>query len=251
MTLSLKERPIIFSSEMVKAILEDRKSQTRRVIGNISPGYPTFYTLPVTFGIGLFAADGKHKGSCLGLFDGEELILYGAKNFQTRGGLAWQHHEDHERVRCPYGKPGDHLWVRETFCPVRWGSYEPTGKIPSGPEGALIQFRADYPAGSIDYDGCWKPAIHMPRWASRLILKITKVRVERVQSISEEDADAEGVEHNHATKWPDGDPGVIHDVARRNYCDLWNRLNSKRNSGQYAWAKNPWVWVIEYKRAAA
>lgn len=190
---------------MVRAILEDRKTQTRRIIPN-----------PVSSPIQ--AAD----------------VLNGWRD--RFGNL-------NAKMRCPYGKPGDRLWVRETFCPVRWGDYMPVA-IPKGPEGALIQFRADYKEGSIDYDGCWKPAIHMPRWASRILLEITEVRVQRVQEISEDDAIAEGVEvANPQAKGYYG--------PRNAFKHLWDSINAKRDKGKYAWKNNPWVWVISFRRINA
>ena len=176
-----KYKPIIFSAPMVKAILDGRKTQTRRIV-----------TV-------------KNKNS------------------------------------CPYGQPGDRLWVRET-----WG----VGSRPDplgGYEG--IEYRADefYLEDSddlpclrvtpppdvclLDYDSGWMPSIHMPRWASRITLEVTGVRVERLQDISSTDAWAEGIAHS-----PDTNP--IHD-----YAELCESIN-----GPGAWDKNPWVWVVEFKR---
>lgn len=124
---------------------------------------------------------------------------------------------------CPYGQPGDRLWVREAF--KLW----PNGEI----------FYAATPApekrGKFLPLGNWKPSIFMPRWASRITLEITAVRVERIQDISEEDIYAEGCLY---TPWlPSGDPLVFQNV--------WDSLNAKRG---YGWENNPWTWVISFKR---
>jgi len=118
-------------------------------------------------------------------------------------------------TKCPYGQPGDRLWVRETFAESRSG----------------VIYRAapmfdDCEEGDVSWK--WKPSIHMPRWASRITLEITAVRVERLQDISEEDAKREGF------------PDVVH------FYELWTILNGKES-----WRANPWVWVVEFKVAQA
>lgn len=132
-----------------------------------------------------------------------------------------------EALRCPYGVAGDRLWVRETFA-LESKSYA----------GDKVRYRADGKPTS----GAWRPSIHMPRWASRITLEITGVRVERLQEISEADAKAEGVipTGRRAThKWCNGED-VSH---RRQFADLWDSLH-----GKGAWEQNPWVWVVEFRR---
>lgn len=176
----MKERPILFSGEMVRAILDGRKTQTRRVIK--PQGEP--YTI-----------------------------------------------EDVDVLKCPYGIPGDRLWVRETFADLRGMGF-----------GHKWAYRADTPEGSesdrirIGYGVRWKPSIHMPRWASRITLEITDIRVERVQDITYIDAKAEGVEYEKGYTDP-----------REAFATLWNSINAKRD---YGWAMNPWVWIIEFKGEA-
>jgi hypothetical protein len=206
-----KERPILFSGEMVRAILEGRKTQTRRV---------------ASIADNVRICEGTAKGFLPGLPDGFV-------------------------IPCPYGQTGDRLWVREAWCPATWGSYEPRKEIPRRPSDALIQFRADYRSrSSVDYDGHWKPSIFLPRWASRLTLEITKIRVERVQEISHEDALAEGckgyewVESSPYIAGPHTDAGQL---PAEEYKELWDSINGKRGFG---WDKNPWVWVIEFRRIA-
>jgi len=147
-------------------------------------------------------------------------------------------------VRCPYGEPGDRLWVRETWSPdtpidSSWASTEWNGcgrRIDGVPERfqhpRFCNYSADWLHGPI----VWRPSIHMPRWASRLTLEITGVRVERLQEISVEDCIAEGMQSRMRE----------HDAAcdlRDQYRDLWEQIN-----GPGSWAANPFVWVIEFRK---
>lgn len=127
---------------------------------------------------------------------------------------------------CPYGQPGDRLWVRET-----WQL--------NGNQREDVVYRA---TANLHSEIPWKPSIFMPRWASRLTLEITRVRVERVQDISEKDAKAEGTTLNpdyvKQKLYGDQDGGWTFE-----YRKLWDSINAKRGFG---WFKNPWVWVIEF-----
>lgn len=202
----MTERPILFSAPMVRAILEGRKTMTRRVV-KITHRTP---------GLAL----------CLEPKVGGPRPLVAAE-------------------LCPYGQPGDRLWVRETWGvgsrPDPWGGYEG------------IEYRADQdgleddellPCHKVktpddiclsDYRSGWHPSIHMPRWASRITLEITEVRVERLQEIGEADAMAEGVS------------GWVHDerceTARDGFRVLWESIH-----GSDSWSANPWVWVVEFRR---
>lgn len=203
----MKERPILFSGEMVRAILRDvdPKGQTRRVV----------------------------KGVALEMLGNGFTPEYVA----DPGNSAW----------CPYGKPGDRLWVRETFarcaceqCRAIWPAETPHG---------ILGYRATYGGPSMMI---FKPSIFMPRWASRITLEITKVRVERLQDISEEDAIAEGIERIHGAAEGDNRFSYFSDGFHRNFptgketfAHLWDSINSKRGFG---WDKNPWLWVIEFKK---
>jgi len=162
------------------------------------------------------------------------------------------YHENNIAVACPYGKVGDRLWVRETWR-VDWADEAM----------AEIGFRADEDSKKCappfpwldranekhlepDSKIRWQPSIFMPRWACRVILEITAVRVERLQDISEEDAKAEGVDTSvtHPSPTGVGKFRVKNYVfAREAYADLWRLIN-----GHDSWAQNPWVWVIEFKR---
>lgn len=185
----MKERPIIFSGDMVRAILAGTKTQTRRVIK------------PQPYRVHLPAIYCKRKGQ------------YGLD-------------------ACPYGVPGDRLWVRETW---RDDSYDCEW-------GTRMQYsyRADFPHG--DGGGNWRPSIHMPRHASRILLEITGVRAEHLQDITNEDCYAEGITQEQANEqWYDGPhPESV-------FANLWDSLNAKRG---YGWDVNPWVWVIEFKPLA-
>jgi len=146
---------------------------------------------------------------------------------------------------CPYGQPGDRLWVRET-----WGAVFPAME-PVPLEACTIEYRADLPPGCTDYPGNWpaeeargdpdapkwRSPIYMPHSFSRITLEITDVRVERLQDISEEDAIAEG-----CTPWVKD--GSMIDTAASDFAQLWNSINGKK----YPWESNPWVWVIEFER---
>ncbi len=180
------------------------------------------------------------------------------------------------RVRCPYGQPGDTLWVRETWRPMSFGFNQIHGPV------VRVQFAADMampvmPATEAQYDathpdrsGLWRPSIHMPRWASRITLEVTAVRVERLQAISEADARAEGIRENwcgddlqgvagsrpwkeELDGWMDYTPGRgdgdgAEDwealMPRESFRTLWDSINAERG---YGWTVNPWVWVVEFE----
>ncbi len=177
-------KPIIFNTDMVRAILDGRKTQTRRVIPR----------------------DVVTKNAIASIIRGGELGF----------------------TKCPYGQVGSKLWVRETWVPTFQGldclyKADETGKPSLFPVSG------------------WKPSIHMPRWASRITLEITEVRVERLQEISEEDAIAEGIP-------PFAPNGKVQSstIPCKHFSTLWDSLNAKRG---YGWETNPWVWVISFRRA--
>lgn len=201
----MRDHPIIFSAPMVRAILEGRKTQTRRVVKGWQPK-----------GIGAFHVDTGFKR-------GHPTLVETTPHPAGR--------EIHWLQRMPYGQPGDRLWVRESFSgPHEWATIPPSGwgwdhsDVP-------IWYWAD---GNPDH-GDWtrpRPSIHMPRWASRITLEITDVRVQRVQDISEEDALAEGCRSQ-----------IKHSAA---FADLWDSINESRGFG---WNANPYVWALTFKRA--
>ena len=235
----MKERPILFSSPMVRALLAGSKTQTRRICKN-QP-----------------YSNGFH-------FDGQDIlchndylppsamlmdIRHGNTSYTASNMEGWE-------TECPYGQPEDQLWVRETWAEV--GTMDP----------GLIVYRADYPACVPNgfenvppvSDITWKPSIHMFRRHSRITLEIVSVRVERLQDISESDAIAEGIPEDgtpcprcHCSGWimqggypVQCDAKGCGDGAVDEYRTLWESIN-----GAGSWAANPWVWVVEFRRIEA
>lgn len=188
----MNERGMIFNAEMVRAILDGRKTQTRRIMKNQPAGdYPETPALIRNVGTGF-----QWHG------------LYGESSI----------------FNCPLGSIGDRIWARETFCAV------PDHEEPAGCSALLYAADGNGPYGK------WTPSIHMPRWASRLTLEITGVRVERLRDLSEDDAKSEGITP------PSG--GVLPGWEYRiNFRDLWMDIYGTDN-----WEANPWVWVIKFKR---
>lgn len=199
----MKERPILFSGPMVRAILAGRKTQTRRVM----KPQPT-------------------------LTREQAIAKYG-----KRGTFALEIGFD--GVRCPFGVPGDRLWVRETtiISPPEWGDVGVPGFVLDNENRKRgVQYLATAPDREAADDFRLKatPSIFMPRWASRITLDVTGVRVERLQDISLDDCSAEGVEF----------PENARSVA--NFVHLWESIN-----GAGSWKQDPWVWIVEFKRAEA
>lgn len=186
----MKERPILFSGPMVRAILEARKTQTRRIV---KPQFSVFHSI--------------HADASI------------STNRIFRGA--------YQRIRCPYGQPGDRLWVRETW------------KEKKRHQLSYIGLPAIEYAATGESVGPWKPSIFMTRWASRLTLEIVRVRVERLRDISEEDAMAEGVYPMKGIE-PSGSEW---ESCKLGFAELWQFIN-----GPDSWDSNPWVWVIEFKK---
>ena len=193
----MKERPILFSGPMVRAILDGRKTQTRRVLN------PQPTIVPV-------------KSNSRYLLDGHGFTAV-----------------------SKYGVPGDRLWVRETF------------RDPDTLE--FFAYKADVGTHRwrecIDPDNCrWRPSIFLRRRDSRITLDITEVRVQRLQEISEEDAQAEGVEwHDGVKAWRSydllGQTPFLEKTAAGSFRTLWDSINAKRGFG---WDTNPWIWAITF-----
>jgi hypothetical protein len=221
MTTATRERPILFSGPMVRAILEGRKTQTRRVIDlrefkrSDTPGYD------FTF-----------------------------RDREAR----WQDYRaaDFISKKCPYGVVGETLWVRETFAQCYEG-----GAL----QGGRPVYRADGGANAekIEATSRWSPAIHMPRWASRISLHVIDVRVQLLKAISEQDAIAEGIRTGDIPPDEYGprrigyilgdDDGkcVLYPTPQRAFEVGWDSINGKRAP----WASNPFVWVISFERIGA
>ncbi|HCF3505378.1 TPA: hypothetical protein NIC68_003465 [Pseudomonas aeruginosa] len=212
-----RERPILFNDQMVRAILEGRKTVTRRVM---KP-----QPMP--------SKSGGHHWPC----KVHQSMLHVERELQNGDGC-WCGLAE---AACPYGQPGDRLWVREA-----WAADAQVDAIaPSDlSQGEPIWYPADL---SVRQTGCpmiskgrVRPSIHMPRWACRILLEITAVRVERLQDISNDQAIAEGIDTH-----PMGFYGNGCITAGGAFLELWESIN-----GDGRWADNPWVWVIEFKRVA-
>lgn len=254
-----KERPILFSAPMVTAILAKLKTQTRRTVKGYlitGPNPPNDSTFDVYGGdgwAGAFGSDGRGNATQL----------------------------------CPFGVPGDHLWVRETWRPHSWREDNPIMIEFSADGGRMEDRSGKFEAANYEewYEGIcisatdecatalesghpgllhdgesyswsenhsplkWRPSIYMPRWASRITLEITGIRVERVQDISEADATAEGITKDEAREYVYTGHSPSDEAFAAAYGDLWNRINGKREG--CAWKDNPWVWVVEFKRLTA
>ena len=257
----MKERPILFSAPMVRAILAGTKTQTRRVC---KPAQSHALSAVVE------VPDPQERG-------------------QVYDGSRFGDEEGDVRFASPYGQPGDRLWVRETWTDehplaIQEGRYSQPGRagIPGPPavkyrtiyradgeplqiwrnadqlhpyftlSGPASRIDAEYPTISSNYTKRgtgvhWAPSIHMPRWASRITLEITSVRVEQLQDISEADCIAEGCTKNHNSYYWGG-PHAVSGLkqmatAKAAYRDLWESIN-----GSGSWDANAWVWVVEFKR---
>ncbi|HCQ8110472.1 TPA: hypothetical protein OL923_002283 [Klebsiella quasipneumoniae subsp. similipneumoniae] len=233
----MKERGMIFNGEMTRAILDGRKTQTRRIMAP-QP------------------ADDIERG----IFPNPEVIGWKSSRRHKHGSTTAHF--------CHYGKPGDRIWVRETWGVVShafsddglmidWVPDRPATAIHEMPFGngyysgyAIYAADGDFTWGDDDgyEDGrsCWKPSIHMPRAASRILLEITDVRVERLNAISEEDARAEGIIDGGCLNCGEPEPcGCANPEpdATDAFAYLWQSIY-----GQDNWNANPWVWVIEFKR---
>lgn len=240
-------KPILFNGEMVRAILAGQKMQTRRLVKPLPPSPEAVRAL---------AGDGYHW-----LTD-----RHWPEGFRVAGPVwAVRNLGGPTELRSPYGMPRELLWVRETWAAV-WPGEEP---VPL--RECRVEYRADdpdakYPGGWPDgmgHDPCcarWKPSIHMPRWASRITLRITDVRVERLQDISEDDARAEGVYSamptdgracdnftNDWCRWTRRvDPEARTATPRGAFAALWHRINGKQQG--CSWKDNPWVWAITFEQ---
>lgn len=243
----MKERPIIFSGPMVRAILAGQKTQTRRVV-------KVRDQRDHAVGEGFSWRPGPTRDQWWTFKPCDE-----RQCLQGNGDPIPEY-----ATRCPYGAPGDRLWVRETWAVEELGE----------PEADVVVYRADgqcrtwgrlYRPGDAEpdqprlYDSLpwglrdlesaqpnvrwikrWRPSIHMPRWASRLTLEVTAVRVERVQEISMADCAAEGI--------PCPDLGDANEDPRPDFAALWDSINAKRG---HPWESNPWVWVVAFRRIEA
>jgi hypothetical protein len=207
--MAIKERPILFNGEMVRAILDGRKTQTRRQMKkqpsclraeemstNPAAGYMVHYSSPSISGSsGVFG-------------DKAKALVHGASKIE----------------KSPFGRIGDRLWVRETWAEEQQGT---------------VRHKASFPGlGPPQYSGVWRPSIHMPRWACRITLEVKRVWVERVQDITYESACSEGI--RHATMEYGIRAGAPEGSMRGGFSNLWQSIYGN-------WLDNPWVWCCEFE----
>lgn len=207
--MNMKERGIIFNDEMVRAILDGRKTQTRRIIKSV----PTTHDF---HGWVMSSTCAKDEGKACWAIGDSPLL------------------KDPIRRNCPFGKIGDRLWVRETWqcglCTESTFAYRATHKPSDLEEGWSEIIK-------------WRPSSQMPRWASRILLEITDVRVGRLQDISQADAIAEGAPPSHPSIDAVSREYGFPDFPRSWFGQTWWHIYGKEN-----WQANPWVWVIEFKQ---
>ena len=205
----MNEKPIIFSGPMIRAILDGTKTQTRR--------------------IAKLNASGRVK--------------------EVGSPRNWHCGDPNAIEACPFGKVGSHLWVRESF------QYESTtGEYEFDLKKCIVRYKATEPdAGpwmnaEDEESYAWRPSIHLPRWASRITLEVVRVRLERLQGITEEDAIAEGIDED-GEEYAEGErlqsAGSPQSPFRYAFVSLWNSINGKRG---FSWAANPYVWALTFKR---
>ena len=194
------EHPILFNTEMIKAILEGHKTMTRRLLRSIEE-------------------DNFRQIERIWLEDGEWLA-------ESKSGLIYKGF-----IKCPYGKKGDILWVRETFTELQKGEFKYKASIPNRLE-----------------SGIWKPSIHMPKSAARIWLRIKNIRIERICNISYKDCIAEGIEkygpfgEYKGAPHPGGMLFRAFKFPQSAFRSIWVYMN-----GEKSWKENPWVWVIEFE----
>lgn len=273
---SVKERPILFSAPMVRAILEGRKTQTRRIV---SPKNSTVLGYNVTAKSKLWTDldwthawkdDGFHKmNQTIG-----EYLHVRVKHDEGADGPIEEGNYRQYRVRSRF-EFGDRLWVREKFAPSKKApkcqvAYEADGKcVGCGGDGAggYLQVFHGWLFPDVTDKGpslgrglyeSWKPSIHMPRWASRITLEITDVRVQRLAEISEADAMAEGIseclipatgDHPNMIGYmvgPDDGTSILHKTPVDSFRKLWHTIHAA--DGPHGWEANPWLWCITFRR---
>lgn len=232
--VEVKDTGMIFQPESVRAIIEGNKTQTRRVIK------PQPHKNVARFVRSLARAgwlEEYDNGDPLGIFTGGKPVTW------TQTGKPY---------RCPYGDAGDHVWVREAWMPKNWDSDKeymlagcpdaathPSETYLGSPTRAI--YKASY-NDAIGDPGKWRNSMYMPRWASRITLEITNVRVERLQEISGRDVLAEGIDNGSSNpamgvRWEN--------MQRMAFEEQWNNLNAKRG---YSWESNPWCWCISFRK---
>ena len=219
-------KPILFNTEMVKAILQGRKTQTRRIV-------PTKYSnthlemFTNKYGTRLVEMQNEEEGVT---------IIHNPDGTTTHRLLAMIEKE-------PKYKPGDILWVRETWCNL------PISQGLRAIQRGTYYYKADNPNFEPVFYGKrpWCPSIHMPKEAARIFLRVVNIRAEQLQRITKEDALAEGADEIES--WGGrGDFIKLADYTISNYAKIWDKTVRKADLPRYGWAANPWVWVIRFER---
>lgn len=221
MITKAKERPILFSGPMVRTILDGKKTQTRRIVKSKGQHFHK-----ANHAVNRMTRTGQYS------FIPNDVWEFGVRR-PMPDGTPSSHFAMCDLVRCPYGMTDEQLWVRETWHPSNHVHF-----------GEKADYLADTPDARGEGFWKWNPSIFMPRWASRITLKIVSVRVERLQAISEADAIAEGIESYD-------DDGVTyygplnkgHACPKQEYRRLWDSIN-----GKGSWESNCWVWAIDFRR---
>ena len=212
----MKERPILFSGPMVRALLDGNKTQTRRVVNGLHPDCASVRAIRNEY-----------------------------------GEIDWKFYDQFDRLtqaaRCPYGKPGDRLWVREAWRTSKVADeLKPSQLVGGSCSPIWYEAQNEVPFHPSDF-GKLRPSMFMPRWGSRIMLEITGVRVERLQDISDDDCLAEGIAQVVRERLPSiqqcGEYDAIDVDPVAEYRALWETIN-----GSGAWDVNPWVWVVEFRR---
>lgn len=242
----MRERPILFNADMVRAVLDGRKAQTRRIIQSPAKNMQASGHKVIEY---------REPGD---KWYGEHVF-----SMRNQSGTWCDYTKEQFLAKCPFGAVGDRLWVRETWSDVnlegasavayradetlRCLNNDNNDGDEDDPRLEKYSFANWYPDLISGTEGIWRPSIHMPRWVSRITLEITGVRVERLQDISEQDAAAEGVppaggllpDYPGTYLTPKGDFATAEVAFQR----LWQSIYGDDN-----WQANPWVWVIEFKR---
>jgi len=247
----MREHPLLMKGPLVRATLEGRKTQTRRPIkcgcNEVHKnGNPVQLFGDWSLSVPPHSYDGiEHLYGWIGkrpeIGDWIETVQTDVDDCLT------------SRVSCPFGKTGDRLWVRETFAIVHPCRDCEAGYVDDIKQPSVIPkdnaggywvpwYRSDWKGDDDTERGFqWTPSIHMPRWASRIVLPLMSIRVERVQDITEEDAKAEGLRRTE-NGWTDGASGYDVTSARMAFQELWASIY-----GEASWDANPWVWVAEWE----
>ncbi|WP_395223915.1 hypothetical protein [Klebsiella pneumoniae] len=243
----MKERGMIFNGEMVRAILDGRKTQTRRIM----KVQPSEDFTPMNMAL---ETDYKARWYTPGVVDKDGYLqpvskeVFGVSN-------------ENEGYSCPFGAVGDRIWVREAFRVHSRATDVATLVYKASERNSWTEQTHRVPVAVCNKPATpekWTPSLHMPRWASRILLEITDVRVEQLNAISPEDAESEGLERTNFTGFGDEpglpsypEPDVYFDPLKKQwkeyppeaFAGLWESIY-----GEGSWQANPWVWVISFKR---